>query len=95
MAQWQVLAFFTVGEAMSQIVGLVVKKAFAVGSKSERSAVMLDSTDGTSYVLRRRGGNAFQDPMLEALVGKRIHCSGTVNDEHHLILADSWEIVAE
>ena len=78
---------------MDQIEGIVVKRPYAEGSKSERAAVMLDSADGASYVLRRRGGNAFQDPVLNDLVGKRIRCSGTINDEHHLVLVDSWEVV--
>jgi len=57
--------------------GLVVKKLFGVGSKSERVAVFLQTNSG-DYVLRRQGGLAFSDPELETLVGKRIRCTGTL-----------------
>ncbi len=58
--------------------GRVLKKPFAVGSKSEREAVVL-STEQGEYVLRRLGGSAFQDPELEALVGKSIRGEGTLH----------------
>ncbi len=57
--------------------GEVVKKPFAVGSKSERRAVKL-RTDRGEYVLRREDGNPFADPVLDALVGKTIEVEGTV-----------------
>jgi hypothetical protein len=57
--------------------GLVVRRPFGTGSKSERRAVVLESAKG-DFVLRRKGGLAFGDRDLEALVGKRIRCTGTV-----------------
>lgn len=60
-----------------QLTGDVVKEPFAKGSKSERDAVLLIS-GGRRFVLRRQGGNAFQDPDLDRLVGKRIQCSGII-----------------
>jgi hypothetical protein len=39
------------------------------------------------YVLRRQGGNAFQDPELERLVGSRIRCTGTVTG-YTLLITD-------
>jgi hypothetical protein len=36
---------------------------------------MLETADGT-YILRRLGGNAFQDSALEALVGSMILANG-------------------
>ena len=58
-----------------QLKGRVTKKLYAAGSKSEREAVMLVTTDG-EYVLRRKGGNPFFDEELEKLVGKEIRCDG-------------------
>lgn len=57
--------------------GSVVKRPFGVGSKSEHDAIYLTTKDG-DYVLRRQGGNAFFDPELEKLVGKKIQCTGTL-----------------
>ena len=62
---------------MSDVVeGDVVRRRVGEGSKSERDAVMLDTADA-SFVLRRRGGNAFSDPQLDALVGRRARLEGT------------------
>ena len=61
-----------------KFVGTVVKAPFARGSKSEHGAVMLEAGD-ERYVLRRVGGNAFRDPDLEGLIGKRIECTGQVD----------------
>ena len=58
-----------------KVTGLVTKKRRDIGSKSERDAVTLETSQG-EFVLRVLGGNAFGDPRLEALVGKRIRCDG-------------------
>lgn len=58
--------------------GTVTSGPFATGSKSEHDAVRLVTEQG-SFVLRRRGGNAFRDPTLEKLVGKTIECDGVVS----------------
>lgn len=58
------------------LTGQVVKLPFAQGTKSERDAVLLEVSDGTRYVLRRLGGNAFCDAVLDDLVEKRIKCHG-------------------
>lgn len=58
-----------------QVTGTVIKRPFAAGSKSEREAVMLITSEG-EYVLRRQGGNPFFDQELENLVGKQISCEG-------------------
>jgi hypothetical protein len=57
--------------------GSVVKRPFGVGTKSKHDAIFLVTND-KEYVLRRQGGNAFEDPELERLVGRRIRCTGTV-----------------
>jgi hypothetical protein len=70
--------------------GTVVRKPFAVGSKSEREAVMLVTAEGREYVLRRLGGNPFHDEELEALVGKRIACEGMLHG-YTFIFEKWWE----
>jgi hypothetical protein len=67
--------------------GTVVKAAFAPGSKSEREAVMLD-TGSERLVLRQKGGNAFRDAALEALVGCRITGSGRRTG--YTLILDDW-----
>lgn len=74
---------------MSQFVGKVTKRPFAVGSKSERNAIRLETSDG-SYVLRREGGNPLYDPALEQLVGKTIECQGETHD-YTLTMTD-WKL---
>jgi len=69
--------------------GKVVKRAFAVGSKSEREAVMLTTAAG-DYVLRRAGGNAFQDPELDALVGQTIAAEGELHG--YTLLMKQWTL---
>jgi hypothetical protein len=61
-----------------EIAGLVIKKPFGTGSKSERQAVALRTADG-DYVLRREEGLAYGDPALERLVGRRLRCRGTLS----------------
>jgi len=55
--------------------GQVIRKRHAAGSKSDREAVMLDVGD-EELVLRRFGGNAFSDDVLDRLVGHRIRGMG-------------------
>jgi hypothetical protein len=70
--------------------GDVVRRRIGVGSKSERDAVVVDTPD-RSFVLRRRGGNAFADPALDALVGQRVRLEGLAADTTFLI--DRFDIV--
>lgn len=70
-----------------QLTGDVVKEPIGQGSKSERDAVLL-LTGEKRYVLRRQGGNAFQDPALDRLVGKRIQGSGFVTG--YTFLMSEW-----
>jgi hypothetical protein len=56
--------------------GQVVKKPFAIGTKSEHEAIYLETAEG-NFVLRRPDANPFEmDGDLESLVGKRVRCSG-------------------
>jgi hypothetical protein len=74
-----------------QTQGRVVSKPVAVGSKSERAAVVLE-TDSGEYVLRRAGGNPFHDPQLAELVGKEIQATGTLHG--YTLIMSQWEEVS-
>ena len=71
--------------------GSVVRKPFASGTKSERVAIMLETSEGKDYVLRRQGGNAFRDDILEQLAGKKIRAEGTLAG-YTLIMKDWSEL---
>ena len=67
--------------------GRVIREVVAKGSKSERSAVTLD-TGKKRYVLRRLGGNPFEDSTLEKLVGKTITATGELTG--HTLMMSDW-----
>lgn len=71
-----------------QFSGSVVKKPIATASKSEREAVVL-LTESGQFVLRRQGGNPFNDPELNKLVGKTIKCNGELTG--YTILVSEWK----
>jgi hypothetical protein len=70
--------------------GKVVKESFGQGTKSERLAVQLVTPAG-KYVLRRAGGNAFKDSILEELVGKTIVGTGVV--QGYVFIMSEWKEV--
>lgn len=70
--------------------GTVVQETVSEGSKSERKAVTLHSTDGKTYILRRQGGPAFADPGLLPLVGHSIRADGNVTNQ--ILIMRKWEL---
>jgi hypothetical protein len=70
--------------------GRVVFKPFAEGTKSERVGIYL-VTDQGEYLLRRKGGNPFHDPVLEGLAGSRIRCQGTLHG--YTLILTSYEVL--
>ena len=56
--------------------GQVGHEVVALGSKSEREAVVLTTPSGEKFILRRQHGPAFVDPDLDSLVGHSIKASG-------------------
>ena len=70
--------------------GRVIKRLVAAGSKSERQAVLLSTASG-DYVLRRQGGNAFNDPELSRLVGQTISAEGDLHG--YTFIMRSWTAV--
>ena len=65
--------------------GRVAEGPFARGSKSERTAVFLE-TAAARYVLRRRDGPTYADETLRALVGCNVECDGVVVS--YVLIAD-------
>jgi hypothetical protein len=78
--------------------GIVVKALVNVGTKSESHRVLL-RTQGRDYILRRVDptANAFDDPMLNALVGKEIVAAGeplgNAAQNDSTLAITHWEIV--
>jgi hypothetical protein len=70
--------------------GDLVRRRVGSGSKSERDAVMLETVD-RDYIVRRRGENAFADPVLDALVGQHVRLEGTATETTFLV--DRVELV--
>ena len=73
-----------------RVAGRVARRRVAIGSKSEREAVVLEADDGAVWVLRRRGGHAYEDPELARLVGRR--CSAHGEATGTTLVADRVEI---
>ena len=71
--------------------GLVISKVINKGTKSERTAVLLNTGEKT-LVLRRKNGNPFSDNALDNLVGKTIRATGKVL-EPNIFLMDSWAVI--
>jgi len=55
--------------------GLVERRIASAGTASEHQGSYLVTSDH-AYLLQRIGANAYQDPVLDALEGKRIRCTG-------------------
>jgi hypothetical protein len=72
-----------------QVEGHVDSQIVSPGSKSERSAVMLTTPSGETYILRRQGGPAFVDSALEPLIGHSIKAEGLATSG--TLIMKSWE----
>ncbi len=68
------------------LTGKVLLQKVAEGSKSEHDAVCLE-TEGETFVLRRVGGNAFNDPELRSWVGKKVVLQGTMHKPYFMVTA--------
>lgn len=74
---------------MSELVGTIVKRLLAQGTKSEHRGMVLEDAQGQQHVLRRVGGNPFSDPGLEALEGRRLRLQGRAMEAFFLV--ERWE----
>ncbi len=72
------------------LTGDVVRGPLGTGSKSERDAVWLETTD-RRFVLRRKDGPTFGDRALEKYVGKRVKCDGFIVG--YMVLAERIEVL--
>ena len=72
------------------ITGTVTRARIAKGSKSDHVGVLLRTQDGEEYVLRRTGGNAFRDEVLDNLAGKTITGSGLVAGQ--TLIMNDWVV---
>jgi len=77
-------------QQVTTVEGEVFRRLYAVGSKSEHEAVMIRTSEG-EFLLRRAGGNAFQDSILDQLVGTRI--KGTGRRLETVVILDQWEVL--
>ncbi|MCF2221506.1 hypothetical protein H9Q08_19760 [Chryseobacterium sp. PS-8] len=59
--------------------GLVVEGRFGKESKSEHSAIYID-TGENKYRLKKLGGNPFYDETLHNLIGKKVSVEGNLTD---------------
>ena len=62
-------------EPVKQLRGQVTRGSYGAGSKSERTAVFIDTERGR-FLLRRKDGPAFADSALDRYVGSAVECDG-------------------
>jgi len=62
-------------EPVKNLRGKVTRGIYAKGSKSEHSAIFIETGDGR-YLLRRKDGPAFADRKLERYFGHTVECDG-------------------
>jgi hypothetical protein len=62
-------------ERVEGITGRVTRGRYAVGSKSERDALWLETPTG-KLLLRRKDGPSFGDRSLDRYVGKEVKADG-------------------
>ncbi len=77
-------------QRVDALVGRVVAGPTGVGSKSERTAVWIDTAQGR-YLLRRKAGPSHGDATLDRYVGQQVMCSGFVVG--HSLLAERIDLV--
>jgi hypothetical protein len=73
--------------------GIVSRGTVDSGSRSEREAVVLNTLQGDTYVLRRLGSVAFGDNSMDGLIGKTIQTDGLAKGST-LIIRD-WKVLAD
>lgn len=76
--------------AKVKLSGVLVRKAFGKGSKSEHDAVYI-KTENADFVLRKKGANPFENRELLELVGRTVEATGTINE--YLFLAEEIKVI--
>src|ERR1700734_1547721 len=72
------------------VTGPVKRRRVAQGSKSDRVAIILRTEKGDEFILRREGGNAFQDATLDRLVGSVISAKGRAVGQTFIM--STWKV---
>jgi hypothetical protein len=70
--------------------GTIRRQKIWKGSKSEHNALVLQCNSG-DFKLRRKGGNAFADPILDELENKTIECMGIVRGR--VLIMEKWKMI--
>ena len=70
--------------------GRVAKKLLYAGTKSEHEGLVLVTAEG-EFKLQRKGGNPFQDDILDELEGKEIQAEGTLKETRFIL--SQWAIL--
>ena len=70
--------------------GHIKQEIYAKGSKSERNAVFIETTDA-NYMLRRKTGPVYDDSELLQYIGHNVQCKGFLIE--NTLLAEQIEIV--
>ena len=70
--------------------GNVTRGLYGVGSKSEREAAFIETSDG-KYILRRKEGPAFGDDTLLSYTGHVVECDGFIVGT--TLLAERIEVI--
>jgi len=73
-----------------QFSGTVVKQPWGSGSKSAHMAVCLQTKDAAFKLRRPGGGHSFNDPELDALIGKSVRIEGTLLPDSSTLIVSSW-----
>ncbi len=71
------------------LAGTVTRAPFALGSKSEREGIWLETGEGR-FLLRRKDGPSYGDTSLNRYVGRRVACDGVILD--YLLIFERIEV---
>lgn len=71
-------------QRIDKLRGKVSRGQYGTGSKSEHTAVFIDTEQGR-YLLRRKGGSAFVDDSLSQYIGAVVECDGFLLDTTLLV----------
>lgn len=71
--------------------GKITKGVFSPGSKSEHTAIFLE-TDAGKYKLQQLGANPFQNTLLNNLVGRTLDLEGVLLENENVFLVEEGEI---
>jgi hypothetical protein len=69
--------------------GKIINKVFAPGSKSEHNATYLEVNKDTSYVLRIKSGNPFDNSRFANYLEKEVEIDGELTDLYLFINSTS------